>query len=97
MAPPSLTGRILQTVVRFSCARPALTLFTALVLAALGVGHAALALRLETSTFHILPLHQSYATLYRDYVEHVGQLEDIVVVVPRLRPSAQEQTPRPPG
>ena len=81
MAPRSLTGRILQAVVRFSCARPALTVFTAAVLAALGAGYAAHALRLETSKFHLLPLHQPYATLYKDYAEDFGQLEDIVVVV----------------
>src|SRR5512145_2603555 len=81
MAPLSLTGRILQTVVRRSCARPALTVVTAVVLAALGVGYAAHALRLETSKFHLLPLHQPYAMLYKDYAEDFGQLEDIVVVV----------------
>ena len=81
MAPLSLPGRILQTVVRRSCARPVLTVVTAVVLAALGVGYAAHALRLETSKFHLLPLHQPYATLYRDYAEDFGQLEDIVVVV----------------
>jgi hopanoid biosynthesis associated RND transporter like protein HpnN len=81
MAPLSLTGRILQTVVRLSCARPALTVVTAILLAALGAGYAAQALRLETSKFHLLPLHQPYATLYKDYAEDFGQLEDIVVVV----------------
>jgi uncharacterized protein len=81
MAPLSLTGRILRTVVRFSCARPALTVFIAIVLAALGVSYAALVLRLQTSKFHLLPLHQPYATLYKDYAEDFGQLEDIVVVV----------------
>ena len=81
MAPLSLTGRILQAVVRLSCARPVLTVLTAVVLATLGVGYAAHALRLETSKFHLLPLHQPYATLYKDYVEDFGQLEDIVVVV----------------
>ena len=77
----SLTGRLLQRVVRFCCARPALTVFVAFVLAALGVGYAVHSLRLETSKFHMLPLHQRYATLYRDYAEDFGQLEDIVVVV----------------
>jgi uncharacterized protein len=81
MAPRSLTSRILQTVVRLSCVRPTLTVFTAVVLAALGVGYTAYALRLETSKFHLLPLHQPYATLYKDYAEDFGQLEDIVVVV----------------
>src|SRR3984893_7591434 len=77
----SLTGRLLQRVVRFCCARPALTVFVAFALAALGVGYAAHSLTLETSKFHMLPLHQRYATLYRDYAEDFGQLEDIVVVV----------------
>jgi hypothetical protein len=77
----SLTGRVLQTVVRISCARPALTLAVAFVLAAAGAGYAARALTLETSKFHLLPLHQRYATLYKEYAEDFGQLEDIVVVV----------------
>jgi uncharacterized protein len=67
--------------VRISCARPALTLAVAFVLAAVGVGYAAHALTLETSKFHLLPLHQRYATLYKEYAEDFGQLEDIVVVV----------------
>ena len=81
MVPLSLTGRILQTVVRISCARPALTLAVAVVLAAIGAGYAAHALTLETSKFHLLPLHQRYATLYKEHAEDFGQLEDIVVVV----------------
>src|SRR5216684_1985628 len=77
----SLTGRLLQRVVRFCCARPALTVFVAFVFAAFGAGYAAHSLTLETSKFHLLPLHQRYATLYKDYAEDFGQLEDIVVVV----------------
>ena len=81
MVPLSLTGRVLQAVVRFCCARPALTVLVALVAAAGGVGYAAHSLTLETSKFHLLPLHQPYATLYQSYAEDFGQLEDIVVVV----------------
>ena len=66
---------------RLCCARPALTVFVAFALAALGAGYAAHSLTLETSKFHLLPLHQRYATLYKDYAEDFGQLEDIVVVV----------------
>ena len=77
----SLTGRLLQRVVQVCCARPALTVVVAFVLAALGVGYAAHSLTIETSKFHLLPLHQRYATLYKDYAEDFGQLEDIVVVV----------------
>jgi hopanoid biosynthesis associated RND transporter like protein HpnN len=77
----SLTGRLLQRVVQVCCARPALTVLVAFVFAVLGVGYAAHSLTLETSKFHLLPLHQRYATLYKDYAEDFGQLEDIVVVV----------------
>ncbi len=81
MASLSLTGRLLQRVVRISCIRPGLTVFVAFAFAALGVGYAAHSLTLDTSKFHLLPLHQPYATLYKDYAEDFGQLEDIVVVV----------------
>src|SRR4029453_6214895 len=63
------------------CAHPALTVSMAVAFAALGAGYAAHSLTLETSKFHLLPLHQRYATLYKDYAEDFGQLEDIVVVV----------------
>ncbi len=76
-----LTGRFLQRVVRVCCSRPALTVSLGVVLAALGVGYAAHALTLETSKFHLLPLHQRYAALYKAYAEDFAQLEDIVVVV----------------
>jgi hypothetical protein len=81
VGPLSLTGRILQAVVRLSCARPVLTVVLALAAAAAGVGYSAHSLTLETSKFHLLPLHQRYATLYKDYAEDFGQLEDLVVVV----------------
>src|SRR4029453_6653691 len=81
MVPLSLTGRILQTLVRLCCAHPAVTVFVAFAFAAFGAGYAAHSLTLETSKFHLLPLHQRYATLYKDYAEDFGQLEDIVVVV----------------
>jgi uncharacterized protein len=67
--------------VQLCCARPALTILVALAAAVGGVGYAAHSLTLETSKFHLLPLHQRYATLYKDYAEDFGQLEDIVVVV----------------
>jgi len=81
VAPLSLTGRILQAVVWFCCVRPRVTVVVALATAALGAGYAAHSLAFETSKFHLLPLHQRYATLYKDYAEDFGQLEDIVVVV----------------
>jgi hypothetical protein len=63
VAPLSPTGRILQSIVRLSCARPALTVFIGVVLAALGAGYSAHSLRLETSKFHLLPLNQGVWSL----------------------------------
>ena len=81
MAALSVTGRVLQTLVRLCCARPLLTIALAVAAAAIGAGYAAHSLTLETSKFHLLPRHQPYATLYKSYAEDFGQLEDIVVVV----------------
>jgi len=81
VVPLSLTARVLRAVVRSSCTRPLLTILVAVAAAALGAGYAAHSLTFETSKFHLLPLHQRYATLYKDYAEDFGQLEDIVVVV----------------
>jgi len=81
VAPLSRTGRILQAVVRFCCAHSTLTVVVACATAAAGLGYAAHSLTLETSKFHLLPLHKPYATLYKQYAEDFGQLEDIVVVV----------------
>jgi len=77
----SLTGRLLRRVGRVCCARPALTVSLGVALAVLGAGYAAHSLTLETSKFHLLPLHQRYASLYKTHAEDFAQLEDIVVVV----------------
>jgi hopanoid biosynthesis associated RND transporter like protein HpnN len=77
----SLTGHVLQRVVRLCCDRPLLTIVTGFVFAALGLGYAAHSLTLETSKFNLLPSHQRYVTLYKEYSDDFGQLEDIVVVV----------------
>jgi hopanoid biosynthesis associated RND transporter like protein HpnN len=81
LAPLSVTSQVLQAVVRLCCARPAVTVLVGIAAAAVSVGYAAHSLTFETSKFHLLPLHQPYATLYKGYAEDFGQLEDIVVVV----------------
>jgi hypothetical protein len=58
-----------------------LTVSVGVALAVLGIGYAAHSLTLETSKFHLLPLHQRYASLYKTHAEDFAQLEDIVVVV----------------
>ena len=57
LAPLSVTSRVLQAVVRFCCARPAVTVLVGLATAAVSVGYAAHSLTFETSKFHLLPLH----------------------------------------
>jgi hopanoid biosynthesis associated RND transporter like protein HpnN len=80
-SPLSLTGRLLQRVVRVCCARPVLTVVVGVVFAVLGGGYAWQALTLQTSKFHLLPVNQRYATLYKSYSEDFSHLEDIVVAV----------------
>lgn len=77
----SLTGTLLQRVVRGCCARRALTVTLGEALATLGVGYAAHSLTLETFPFHLLPLHQRYVSPYKTHAEDFAQLEVIVVVV----------------
>jgi hopanoid biosynthesis associated RND transporter like protein HpnN len=80
-ARPRWTGRLLRRVVALSCARPLLTIGLAVGLAVMALGYSAHALKLETSKFHLLPLHKPYAALYKNLAEDFGQLQDIVVVV----------------
>jgi uncharacterized protein len=68
-------------VVRLCCSRPGLTVVTGGIFALLGLAYAAHSLTLETSKFGLLPSHQRYAELYKEYSADFGQLEDIVVVV----------------
>ncbi len=77
----SRTGRLLRRLVRVSCERPILTVLLALGLATLGIVYTFNALTFKTSTLHLLPPGQRYATLYREYSEDFGELDDIVVVV----------------
>lgn len=77
----SRIGRLLHRLVRSSCKRPILTVCLSLGLAALGIAYTFHALTFKTSTLHLLPPGQSYATLYREYSDDFGELDDIVVVV----------------
>lgn len=77
----SRTGRLLRALVRIASERPRLTVLLSLALGALGIAYTAHALTFKTSTLHLLPPGQRYATLYREYTEDFGELDDIVVVV----------------
>jgi len=50
-------------------------------LAAAGIAYTVSALTFATSNLHLLPPGQSYVTLYREYSDDFGELDDIIVVV----------------
>ena len=75
---------------RLACARPALTVGLAVVLAAGSVAYALTTLRFQTSTLRLLPPGQPYVEKYRQYDREFGQLDDLVIVV--RAPSLAEAT-----
>ncbi len=77
----SRSGRLLRRLVRASCRRPLLTVLLSLALAGLGVTYTLQRLTFETSTRDLLPPGQRYATLFTEYSQDFGELEDITVVV----------------
>ncbi len=77
----SRTGRLLRRLVRASCRRPGLTVLVSLALAAGAITYTLAELTFETSTSALLPPGQRYATLFGEYSEDFGELEDITVVV----------------
>ncbi|OGK96946.1 MAG: hypothetical protein A2W08_18625 [Candidatus Rokubacteria bacterium RBG_16_73_20] len=83
-------GRPLRRLVRLACARPALTVGLAVVLAAGSVAYALTTLRFQTSTLRLLPPGQPYVEKYRQYDREFGQLDDLVIVV--RAPSLAEAT-----
>ncbi len=77
----SRTGRFLRRLVRVSCRHPSLTVVLSLALAALAITYTFGRLTFKTSTRDLLPPGQRYATLFTEYSEDFGELEDITVVV----------------
>ncbi len=75
---------------RISCARPAVTVAFALVLAAVSVVYTLTALTFQTSTLRLLPPGQPYAEKYREYGREFGELDDLAIVVEA--PSLPEAT-----
>ncbi|MFQ5521546.1 MAG: hypothetical protein ACE5FK_09120, partial [Candidatus Methylomirabilia bacterium] len=82
------TGRLLHHLVRASSTRPGLTVLVSLGLAAAAVLYTFLALTFQTSTLRLLPPGQRYATLFSEYLQDFGELNDIVVVVEGQSPEA---------
>jgi hopanoid biosynthesis associated RND transporter like protein HpnN len=76
--------------VRISCARPAVTVAAALVLAAVSVGYTLTTITFQTSTLRLLPPGQPYVEKYREYGREFGELDDLAIVV--QAPSLPEAT-----
>jgi hopanoid biosynthesis associated RND transporter like protein HpnN len=77
----SKTGRLLQRLVRLSCARPLVTVLLSVALAVLGIAYTLHALTFKTSGRDVLPQSASYVQRYVEYAKDFGELEDIVVVI----------------
>jgi hopanoid biosynthesis associated RND transporter like protein HpnN len=76
-----LTGRVLRSVVRLCTGRPALTLGLALTLAGVSLVYTARSLTFQTSMLALLPSGQRYVTLFNEYLQDFGELNDSVVAV----------------
>jgi hopanoid biosynthesis associated RND transporter like protein HpnN len=83
-------GRPLRRLVRLACARPALTVALAVLVAAASVGYALTSLRFSTSTLKLLPAGQPYVEKYRQYDREFGELDELAIVVEA--PSLPEAT-----
>jgi hopanoid biosynthesis associated RND transporter like protein HpnN len=86
MIPFSRTGRLLYHLVRASSARPILTVCVSLALATLALLYTFHALTFQTSTRRLLPPGQRYATLFGEYLQDFGELNDIVVAIEGRNP-----------
>ncbi len=75
------TGRVLRRLVRLACARPAVTLAAAGLLAAVSVVYAVVALTFSTSNLKLLPPNQAYAQRFVEYGEEFGDIDNLTVAV----------------
>jgi hopanoid biosynthesis associated RND transporter like protein HpnN len=86
----SRTGRLLRRLVRLACARPAVTVLVAVVLAGVSVAYALTTLQFATSTRALLPQGQRYIERYNQYERDFGELDDLAIAV--QAPSLPEAT-----
>jgi hopanoid biosynthesis associated RND transporter like protein HpnN len=73
--------RPLRWVVRASCARPAVTVALALILAVVSVVYTLTTMTFQTSALGLLPPGQPYVERYRQYSTEFGDLDDLAIVV----------------
>ncbi|MBI3635453.1 MAG: MMPL family transporter [Candidatus Rokubacteria bacterium] len=81
MTAVSRTGRLLRRLVRAACARPALTVLLAILLAVASVVYAFHALTFATSTRALLPQNKPYIERYVEYNREFGDFDDLIIVV----------------
>ncbi len=74
-------GALLAWAVRWSIARPVLTIALSLALAIVGIAYTASTLRFQSSSVKLLPPHQPYVQSYNAALAEFGELNDIVVAV----------------
>ena len=77
---PSI-GRIMAVTARVCSQRPLVTVLVSLVLAAAAVAYTVNTLTFVTSSLRLLPQHERYVVLLKEYQRDFGELNDIVVVV----------------
>ncbi len=90
MALAKRIGSPLRGLVRVSCARPALTVALAFVLAVVSLVYTLTTMTFQTSTLLLLPAGQPYIEKYREYDREFGDLDDLAIVV--QAPSLPEAT-----
>ncbi len=74
-------GRLLAGVVAASARRPLVTILVSLALAVLASLYTVRTLAFVTSHLRLLPQHERYVVLLKEYLRDFGELNDIVVVV----------------
>src|SRR4030095_7050071 len=74
-------GRSLARLVRFSTARPRLTVVLCLLLTLVSVIYTSRHLTFQTSSVELLPPHLIYVQKFKQHLRDFGELNDIVVVV----------------
>ena len=77
---PSI-GRIMAATARVGSQRPLLTVLVSLALAVVAVAYTVNTLTFITSSLRLLPQHERYVVLLKEYQRDFGELNDIVVVV----------------
>ena len=83
-------GRALAALTHACSQRPLVTLLVSLALAAAAIGYTARTITFVTSSLRLLPQHERYVVLLKEYQRDFGELNDIVVVVEAPNPDVSK-------